>query len=324
MLSTIKWNNRVKLILSDVDETVADLYVNATPEMISELTQLLEEGKVLFFVTGQGLESVQRRIIDFLPQKLRKNILIGHCSGVEVWGHDEQGNRRAKPFYSVYEETLTEDQKKTWRQLVAQVVQEFEFKTFPTMPVKEFVEKYGDDPLTVMLEDRGPQITFEVVNGYDLSVQQAQQLSIDVPETHGAYDIRIPLVERADQLFQAANLPITSRLGGTFAVDFAVKGVSKTTAVKYAMENPAILATVGLQSSDLQDSNTIEIWGDKFSRLRGGTDRHMSEAVSKEVRSIDFRQELPDEFEPGYNIVVWDGERNLHEGSLEYLQSRHK
>ena len=85
--SQIKWNNEVKLIVSDVDETIADLYVKAEPEMIRELTQLLKEGKALFFVTGQGLKSVQWRIIDPIPQQLRSLILVGHCSGAEVWGH---------------------------------------------------------------------------------------------------------------------------------------------------------------------------------------------------------------------------------------------
>jgi hypothetical protein len=48
----------------------------------------------------------------------------------------------------------------------------------------------------------------------------------------------------------------------------------------------------------------------------------MSEALPKEVRSIDFREENPDEFLPGYNTVVWQGEKHLHHGLLEYLQTR--
>jgi hypothetical protein len=66
----------------------------------------------------------------------------------------------------------------------------------------------------------------------------------------------------------------------------------------------------------------IEIWGDKFSSVCGGTDRHMSEAVDPRVRSIDFRDEDPSEFLPGYNTVLWQGKHRLHHGLLEYLQSR--
>lgn len=321
-MSSIKWTDQVKVIFSDVDETIADLYVAAVPEMIAELIALLEEGKAIVFITGQGLKSVQFRIIDLIPQSLRKNILVGHCSGAEVWGHDEQGNLREKPYYSVYEEQMNEDQKKKWREIVAQIISEFKLQTFPTKPVKQFIAEHGSDPLTVMMEDRGPQITFEVVNGYDLSVEQEKALEVSVPQTHGAYDLRIPILGRADQLFIEAGLPITSRLGGEFAVDFAVKNVSKTTAVKFVLENEEILHSVGLSKEVVSHPKAIEIWGDKFSTIRGGTDRHMSEATSPQVRSIDFRQENPEEFMPGYNIVVWDGEKHLHEGTLEYLKGK--
>ncbi len=322
MSATIKWNPNVKMILSDVDETIADLYVKAVPEMHQQLIELLQEGKVIFFITGQGLKSVMWRIIDFIPADLRKNILIGHCSGAEVVGFDAHGELLSKPFYSIYDQVMTEDQKAKWREIVQQLILEFKLEIQPTMPVKEFVTKVGTNPLAVMLEDRGPQITFEVVNGYDLSLEQVKELEVEVPETHGNYDLRIPILERADELFQAANLPITPKLGGVFAVDFALKGVSKTTAVKYILEKDDILQTVGLTTAEIADPTTLEVWGDKFSALRGGTDRHMSQAVAKEVRSIDFREEDPSEFEAGYHIVVWDGAEHLHEGTLEYLKMR--
>jgi hypothetical protein len=105
----------------------------------------------------------------------------------------------------------------------------------------------------------------------------------------------------------------------------AVRGISKTTAIKSVLENADVLSTIGLVLNDVADPiKSIEIWGDKFSELRGGTDRHMSEALPQDVRSIDFRQEDPTEFPEGYNIVVWDGQQHLHHGLLEYLQLRPK
>lgn len=319
----IKWNDKVKLIVSDIDETVADLYVPAESEMHKELTGLLQDGKSIFFVTGQGLKSVQWRVIDHISQPLRKNILVGHCSGAEVWGHNPDGSLRDEPFYSVYEATMGEKQRKKWRELVQQLVSEFKLRTLSTMPVTEFLKQSENDPLTVMLEDRGPQITFEVVNGYDLTPEQANGLEANIPKTHGNYDLRIPILERAEQLFDEAGLPISPRLGGIFAVDFAVKGVSKITSVKHVLEDEAVLASLGLTRSDVEDPSCMEVWGDKFSVIRGGTDRHMSEALPKGVRSIDFREEDPKEFMQGYNTVVWNGQKHLHHGLLEYLQSRH-
>ncbi len=311
----IEWNKKIKLIISDVDETIADLYKPAEPEMIGELKDLLGEGKSIFFVTGQGLKSVQWRIVDQIPQELRAKILVGHCSGAEVWGHNSDGMLKEKPFYSVYD--LSEDQKKTWRELVKQIISEFNLKIFDPMPVKKFLDLAGNDPRSVMFEDRGPQITLEIVNGYDLTPEQMNELGFQ------NNDLRIPILEYAEKLFRDSDIPISPRLGGVFAVDFALRDVSKTTAVKRALEDESVIQSIGLTREDILNPENIEIWGDKFS-VRGGTDRHMSEAVSPSVRSIDFREEDPSEFMEGYNIVVWKGKKHLHEGLLEFLQSRSK
>lgn len=318
----ILWNKKVKFIISDVDETVADLYKKAEPGMIQQLVLLLRERKVLFFVTGQSLKSLQWRIVDFIPNHLRRLIIVAHCSGAEVWGYDKNGKLNPDPFYSLYESELTDQEKKRWRQMIQKLVNEFKLKIYSTMPIEEFNRKTKGDPLSIMLEDRGPQITFEVVNGYDLSFQQTISLKMKIPKAHGRYDLRLPIIKRAQQLIQKEKLPISPRLAGVFAVDFAIKGVSKTTVVKTILKNNKISKLLRLTRKGLNNSNSLEIWGDKFSKVNGGTDRHMSEACSKNVRSIDFREENPNEFLKGYNIVVWDGKAHLHHGLLEYLKSR--
>lgn len=322
-MSTLSWNPDLKLILSDVDETVADLYLSAVPAMVTELTQLLEEGRALFFITGQGLTGVQVRVIDHLPKKLRSHTLIAPCSGAEVWGYDSAGELLSEPYYSVYEERLNQAQRTQWRAIITQVIAEFSLKTYPVMPVAEFLKTAGEDPLAVMFEDRGSQITLEVVNGYNLEAEQTQALEKKLPLLHGVCDLRVPLVERAQELLEKANIPISARVAGMFAVDFVVQGVSKTTAVKHALETPEVLAQLGLTATDLTHSTTMEIWGDKFSASNGGSDRFMCHAVSPQVRAIDFREEDPAEFEPEYSIVLWDGQHHLHEGLLEFLQQRH-
>jgi hydroxymethylpyrimidine pyrophosphatase-like HAD family hydrolase len=319
----VKFNKKVKLIVADVDETIADVYLPADQAMVRELSSLLREGKSLFLVTGQSVKSLQWRIIGSIPEKLRKNILIGHCSGAEVWGFNKEGNLRDKPFYSLYESSITQEQKDKWRQIVHQMTNEFNLSTHKTMPIAEFKKVVGDNPRDVMLEDRGPQITLEVVNGYNLTRAQADKFNVPVAESNGTYDFRIPIIERMQLLLNQANVPITARLAGEFALDMAIKGVSKTTAIKRAIGDENILATLGLNKKDLENPESIEVWGDKFSTIRGGTDRYISEALSKGVRSIDFREENPSEFEPGYNIVLWKGKQHLHCGALEYLQSRH-
>jgi hydroxymethylpyrimidine pyrophosphatase-like HAD family hydrolase len=319
----IVWNKDVKLIFSDVDETIADVYQPAVPEMITELEKILQEGKLLFLLTGAGLQSIQERITNVIRPELRRDILIAHCNGVEVWGFDINGELHPQPYYSLYEQKLTEQQKKDFRVVVEKLLIEFKLKKFPTMPKADFRKLSNEDPLSIMVADRKAQITFELVNASDLNAEQAEALEVTVPMTHGSYDLRIPVLERAEQLFAEYNVPVTPRLGGTCAIDFAVEGVSKTTAIHWFLDNEEILRRYDLQRNQLlRAPRYMEIWGDKFSAVRGGPDRHISEGLPKEVRSIDFREEDPAEMAEGYNIQIWRGKHHLHEGLLEYLQSR--
>lgn len=320
---SIKWNDSIRLALSDVDETIAEVYTPAEPEMIEELSSFLQEGRKLFMVTGGSLKRVRAGITDLIAAELRHNILVSHCSGAEVWGFTKEGNLKDTPFYSIYEETFSDDLKQSWRSIVDQLVSEFGLRPHPTQPKVDFWATIGRDPLDIMLDDRGPQITMEVVNGIDLTGDQLEVLPFEVPLTRGKYDLRIAIMNRAEALLASAEVPISPRLGGNFALDFAVEGVSKTTSIHKVLANDEVLSTIGLSVDDVQNPDELEVWGDKFSIVNGGTDRHMSEAVSPKVRSIDFRQEDPSELPTDYNIVLWDGSHHLHHGLLEYLKSRH-
>ncbi|MFO0882545.1 MAG: hypothetical protein U0491_03810 [Candidatus Saccharimonadales bacterium] len=320
---TIKWNDSLKLVLADVDETIAEVYTPADHQMIEELTIFLREGGKLFMVTGGSLKRVREGITDYIPSDLRHDILVSHCSGAEVWGFEENGDLKPMPFYSIYEDTFNDEKKQSWRKVIDQLVHEFGLRPHKAQPKIEFWETIGRDPQDIMLDDRGPQITFEIVNGIDLSGDQLDKLPFEVPLTRGKYDLRIAVMNRANVLLAENEVPITPRLGGNFALDFAVKGVSKTTSIHKVLGDEAVLSTIGLSREDVKNPQEIEVWGDKFSIVNGGTDRHMSEAVSPDVRSIDFREEDRSELPEGYNIVLWDGEHHLHHGLLEYLKSRH-
>lgn len=298
-MHTILWNSQTKLIISDVDETIADNYAPAEPKMIQELTRLLENDIALFLVSGAGLNRIQTRITDFIPQSLRKHILIAHCSGAEIWGFAENGELKNKPFYSMYEGVFSDEQKVQWRDIVKQLINEFKLTTYDPMTELEFKQKTNNDPHSVILEDRGPQITFECINNPEL---------------------RIPLVKRAEELLTQAVLPVTPRLGGMWALDLAVQGANKTAAVMFALSDSATLPSIGLDLAIIADPTRIEIWGDRFAKNQG-TDWLICEALSKSVRAIDFRKENPTDFPNEYNIVVWDGEKQLQHGLLEYLQS---
>jgi hydroxymethylpyrimidine pyrophosphatase-like HAD family hydrolase len=322
MSHSIQWNNSVKLIISDVDETIADLYTDASTDICKELESILSEGKILFLVSGQSITNIHQRVCRHIKSSLRKGIIIGHCSGAEVYGYDAKGNVNKKPFYSMYDSLMDKKQGQEWRKIMAQLIREFKLKKYDTMRIPEFKKKAGDNPLAIMYEDRKVQITMEFVNGYNIPRNKLLSVGRYVPIVMNCFDLRLPVKDRAELLLQRKKLPITPRLAGVFALDFAIEDVSKTTAVKFMLENNSILTKLGLSKDILEHPELIEVWGDKFSAINGGTDRHISEALPREVRSIDFRLENPQEFLRDYNIVVWHGEHHLHHGLLEYLKAR--
>jgi len=199
MSQHILFNPKIQLILADVDETIADIYRLANSEMILELNKLLEEKRVLFLVSGGGLQSIRERITDLLKPELRHRVIIAHCSGAEVWGFQRNGNLNDKPYYGIYDECLTNSQKEEWRKIMNDTIRTFHLKTFHTQPKTEFIALTKGDTLAVMLADRGPQITLEFVNSFHLSIAQKEilekELNITIPLFHDAYDLRIPVLE---------------------------------------------------------------------------------------------------------------------------------
>lgn len=323
-MDKILWNSEVKLILADVDETIADVYTPATSEMIIALNKLLESGTTLFLVSGGGLASIMERITDKVRKDLRKKILIAHCSGAEVWGFDYDGKLNAKPFYGLYDEKLTDGEKIVWREIVEKTINKYKLKTFKTMPVSEFKKASSGNPLSVMFVDRGPQITLEFPNSYDLNESEKfaveKEIGLNIVSHEGTFDLRVPILNELNDLYQKANIKVKAKLSGIFALDSPIEGVDKTFAIKYVLDNNEILQKYGLSKNIKNNSINIEIWGDKFGLKKGGPDFQMCKAVLPDVRAINFRLEDPGEFEKGYNIVIWNGQKHLHEGLLEYLQ----
>ena len=69
----IKFNNNVKLIFSDVDETVADVYRPADPALIPELEKVLKEDRVIVFISGAGISIPREWIVSRWWMKLERS-----------------------------------------------------------------------------------------------------------------------------------------------------------------------------------------------------------------------------------------------------------
>ena len=318
MPRSVFWNSQLRLVLSDVDETVADLYCPAEPGMLDALTRLLDDGIALVLITGQSVDNVEQRVVMSLPAQLRQHIAVGACSGAELWGYASSGERRAAAFYTA-NDALTVAQGAAWRTITRQLISEFRLVTFPPMPIADFRRRHGEEPWHVLLDDRGPQITLEFPNAYDLSAAACEQVHRRLGSRLEGRDLRIPVSQRAQQLLEAQVIPVTARIAGMFALDLAIAGVDKARAVEEAL-NPTVLASLGLGPGMLRPGE-IEVWGDRFSQL-SGTDWLMCKPIDRRVRALSFRDENSAEFPEGYNIRLWDGAQRLHAGLLEYLESR--
>jgi hydroxymethylpyrimidine pyrophosphatase-like HAD family hydrolase len=314
----MRLNSNLRLIISDVDETAADVYVDIDPHLVPYFEKLLRSGVKFIFSSGGGLVSIENRIIFKINPELRKNILVSHCNSSEIWGYDAQGNRLPTPFYSSAAGILTKAQIEKWHQVMQEMIKHFKLKTFPSMPIKKFIKISNADPLSIIYDDRGVQITMEVVNGYDLSKEIAQKLNVQVKDD--LYDLRNEIVAWLETKFKTENLPIQFHKGGVFAINVLLSQANKGTCIGVIKKNKELLSYLGIEKEALSKPTGIEVWGDKFSQKSGPNDWCVSVELNPQIRSISFRKDDDSAYFPkGFNVQVWNGTKHLHEGLLEYL-----
>ena len=320
----LKMNNsfmqsRLVAVISDVDETIADLYLPAEVPMLEALTELLSLGTKLVLITGQSVDNVERRVVNLLPSIYRNHILVGHCSGAELWGYDTDGKRLTTPHYSMYQGQMSSEMVRAWRETIKMVLDEFKLQVLPTMPLRQFNEEVGDDPWVVMYEDRGPQITIEFVNAYCMNNSQQNRYSDRLGRKVSGNDLRSEVKARAENLLNKASVKISPRLAGIFALDFALENVTKANAVRAAFQNDLNFVQE-VDKPCMNNGHLFQVWGDKFS-VKDGTDWHMTVAMPQSTLSISFRNENVEEMPSGYYVRQWGGKNRLHHGLTEYLKS---
>ena len=235
----------VKLIFADLDDTLSELYKPASKKVKEYLNRLLQEGKSIVIISGQGRDNIYDRVVCGIEENLRRKILVCGCGGAYIYGFDNDGKFEKNPIYSISEEKLNIEQRKVWRE---------------------------------------------------------------------------KMIARGKELMQEANLPIGVFKGGEYAIDFMVNGVSKTYAVKYLMNNTEALKKIGVNNPEKLDDENIQVWGDKYSLINGGTDMNMLYGLNKNVLALDFRKEPIEELDMSYNIKIWNGKKTLYEGLEEYLK----
>src|ERR1044071_2207589 len=129
----MNWNSRTRVIISDVDDTIAPVFQPAAPDMIAALQRLLADGILLLLISGQSLGNIFHRVLRPLDPSLRRRMLVAHCNGAEVFDFDAQGRPGAGPLYAVTAERSRRVDPVLWRRVVHQLITQFDLRPWPVM-----------------------------------------------------------------------------------------------------------------------------------------------------------------------------------------------
>jgi len=146
---------KVKLIFADLDDTLSELYKPASKKVKEYLNRLLQEGKSIVIISGQGRDNIYDRVVCGIEENLRRKILVCGCGGAYIYGFDNDGKFEKNPIYSIYEEKLNIEQRKVWREKISRLIKEFDLKLYKSMPKDEFTTLTNSMPVSTMVEVNG-------------------------------------------------------------------------------------------------------------------------------------------------------------------------
>lgn len=195
-----------KIIVFDLDGTLAESKQNLDGEMATLLNQLLAVKKVAV-ITGGGFPQLQKQVIDVIPFESEKfkNLYIFPTTGAMMYSFD--GAKWGK----VYEKKLSDEDKAKIVDAFNKVTQEVDF-----LPKEHF----GD-----IWEDRGTQYTFSALG---------QSAPIDLKKAwDGDFSKRRILKEHLDKYLPEFAVEI----GGSTSIDIYQKIISKAYAIEKICEN---------------------------------------------------------------------------------------
>jgi hypothetical protein len=246
----------VWLIVSDVDDTLAPPFRAISATLARALTRLVGNGTILFLVSGQSIENIERRVVHAFPRRLRRNILVGHCHGAEVFGYDSAGSRVIPPLFSIRESAAMEGV----------------FGRVLTL-VTGVLSRHGIavSSRETLLEDRGVQVTVD----------------FPVPGVSPADQRAVLITALNDRLAETA-LPVEARMAGRLGIDIMARGVDKSLPLSRLLDAGNSYRLTMPEGQVTGDRGGIEVWGDQFSPPDLDADLHMLAALPPGVRAVNF------------------------------------
>lgn len=307
-IQDIRLANEVKVILTDVDDTVAEAFCEVSQEMVAALEQLLERKMIIFFISGQSFDNVYSRVIQKISEKWYEQIAVSPCNGAEIY-------RFIKGKGWIREYSILDEQVKMGELSVVAdfIIQRFQLCSIPAHTMEVFRANSRGNPCEVMVGNRGVQIAFDFVNGIEPKL-----FGLSFVQEKGQVDDIRPLIAReANQFAKENGYHVVAHVAGPYAIDLVFDGVNKGLPIQKKISFGESLSCKIEQGIVLQNCKEIEVWGDSFENANG--DIQMSLALPPEVRTISFRKLSKENRLATYNIVEWNGQYSCNLGLLEYL-----
>jgi phosphomannomutase len=193
-----------KLIVFDLDGTLAESKAAIDPDMVTVLTALLDVAKVAI-ISGGDWPQFQKQVLAKLGDlKQLKNLSILPTCGTKFYRYKKSG------WVKIYSEDFTPDEKKSIIDSLNEAVEESHIK-----PEKTWGEQ---------IEDRGSQITFSALG---------QKAPLEAKKVWDPKFAKRKKIQKALS-FTIPNYAVN--LGGTTSVDITKQGIDKAYGIKKLKE----------------------------------------------------------------------------------------
>ncbi len=263
-----------------------------SPDNYVLLTKYLSRGGILVILSGGDLNNLLLRVVDILPAHLRRQIIIAHCGGKQVYTFDEQGNlvdRPAIDFVAEFfeERKIDEEGRASFeREWMAAIDKAAEFFSLDSTEVVEVsiprvrVDRRYDrrgyqqghpvqvtfefDSRNAALNSLAGQKKQQVVEELNRRIRDFNQQNSEanIPQlslSDEKYDLRIPLKEYLQFLYKKTErekgIALTNlglSLPGTGALDTGIEGINKRVVTTAIIDRGLIEGLLGRKIDGLE------------------------------------------------------------------------
>ena len=198
-----------KVIVCDLDGTLAESKMPLTIEMASVISKVLEKHRFVV-ISGASYNQFQNQFLKYLPKDACfKNLALFPVNGSQYYCYDQQ----LSEWQKVYSEDLTDEEKKVI------------FEAFKVAITNSGVDVYDSYGVVDIIDDRGGQITFS---------GRGQDAPIDVKNSWDPDQIkRKKIVNQLTEYIPEFEI----RIGGATSIDVTRKGINKAYAIRKIEQN---------------------------------------------------------------------------------------